>query len=89
MDLTTPHGPADTTPRGEEFFRTEGAYSSLGAPIPGGQVARWLLREGQHIETIVQMFDECWRLVTDGLPLRRATLHTGPLRPLTRASGTR
>jgi len=73
-----PQGPADTTTSGEEFSRTEGAYTSLGGPIPGGQVARWLLREGQRIESIVEMFDElCWRLVGDGVPLWRAGLPHG------------
>jgi len=63
-------GPADMTTRGEEFFRTEGTHTRLGAPIPGGQVARWLLCEGRRIESIVEMFDElCWRLVGDGVPL--------------------
>jgi hypothetical protein len=39
--------PAEATPRtsGEEFFRTEGAYTGLDEPIPGGQIARWLLVE--------------------------------------------
>lgn len=83
-----PQGLADTKTSG--FFRTEGVYTSLGAPIPGGQVGRWLLREGRHIESIVEMFDElCWRLVGDGLPLWRATLHMGTLHPLTRATGAR
>jgi hypothetical protein len=50
MDLTMPEGPADMTTRGEEFFRTEGTYTSLGAPTPGGPVARWLVHEGQRIE---------------------------------------
>src|SRR5262249_21203442 len=82
--------PADTTTSGEEFFRTEGAYTSLGAPIPGGQVGHWLLREGPHIENIVEMFDElCWRLVGDGLPLLRATLHMGTLHQHTRSFGAR
>ena len=82
--------PADTTTSGEEFFRTEGAYTSLGAPIPGGHVARWLLREGAHIESIVEMFDElCWRLVGDGLPLLRATLHMGTLHPQIQSLGAR
>ena len=82
--------PADTTTSGEEFFRTEGAYTSLGAPIPGGQVERWLLREGPHIASIVEMFDElCWRLVGDGLPLWRATLHMGTLHPQIRGLGAR
>jgi adenylate cyclase len=81
MDASMPLDvPPDTTLSGEEFFRTEGAYTSLGAPIPGGQVGRWLLREGPHIDNDIEMFDElCWRLVGDGLPLFRATLHMGTL----------
>ncbi len=82
--------PPDTTLSGEEFFRTEGAYTSLGAPIPGGQVGRWLLREGPHIDSDVELFDElCWRLVGDGLPLFRATLHMGTLHPQIRGVGAR
>ena len=85
-----PQGPANTTTSGEEFFRTEGTYTSLGAPIPGGQVARWLVREGQRIESIVEMFDElCWRLVGDGVPLWRAVLHTGTLHPQIGGIGAR
>ena len=87
MPLDTP---PDTITSGEEFFRTEGAYTGLGAPIPGGQVGRWLLREGPHIENIIEMFDElCWRLVGDGLPLWRATLHMGTLHPQIRSLGAR
>src|SRR5580704_153604 len=91
MDASMPLDvPPDTTLGGEKFFRTEGAYTSLGAPIPGGQVGRWLLREGSDIESIVEMFDElCWRLVGDGLPLWRATLHMGTLHPLIQVTGTR
>ena len=52
--------PAEATPRtsGEEFFRTEGAYTGLDQPIPGGQIARWLLVEGPHIDSGVKLFDE-------------------------------
>src|SRR5439155_10378268 len=91
MDASMPLDvPADTTLSGEEFFRTEGAYTSLGAPIPGGQVGRWILREGPHIDSDVEMFDElCWRLVGDGLPLFRATLHMGTLHPQIRGVGAR
>src|SRR6516225_3155615 len=91
MALTMPLDvPPDTTTSGEEFFRTEGAYTSLGAPIPGGQIDRWLLREGAHIESIVEMFDElCWRLVGDELPLFRATLHMGTLHPQIQTIGAR
>jgi adenylate cyclase len=91
MDTSMPLDiPADTTTSGEEFFRTEGAYTSLGAPISGGQVGRWILREGPHIDSDVEMFDElCWRLVGDGLPLWRATLHMGTLHPQIRSIGAR
>jgi adenylate cyclase len=82
--------PADTTISGEEFFRTEGAYTGLGAPISGGQVGRWILREGPHIDSDVEMFDElCWRLLGDGVPLWRATLYMGTLHPLIRGIGAR
>jgi len=82
--------PADTTISGEEFFRTEGAYTGLGAAISGGQVGRWILREGPHIDSDVEMFDElCWRLLGDGVPLWRATLYMGTLHPLIRGIGAR
>jgi adenylate cyclase len=90
MDLTMPLEPADTTTSDEEFFRSEGAYTSLGAPIPGGQIARWLLSEGPRIESFVEMFDElCWRLVGDGVPLLRAALHNRTLHPQVRGMGVR
>src|SRR5215472_7725903 len=91
MDTSMPLDvPVGTTTSGEEFFRTEGAYTSLGAPIPGGQVGQWILREGPKIDSIVEMFDEiCWRLVGDGLPLWRAILHMGTLHPQIRSLGAR
>jgi adenylate cyclase len=82
--------PPDTTTSGEEFFRTEGAYTGLGVPIPGGRVDRWILGEGPHIDSEVEFFDElCWRLLGDGVPLWRATLHMGTLHPLIRGVGAR
>src|SRR5215472_18450532 len=82
--------PAETTASGEEFFRTEGVYTSLGAPIPGGEVGRWILREGPHIDSGIELFDElCWRLVGDGVPLWRATLNIGTLHPQIRGIGAR
>jgi len=58
--------PPDTTTTGEEFFRTEGVYTGLGAPIPGGRIDRWILSEGPHIESHVELFDElCWRLLVE------------------------
>jgi adenylate cyclase len=87
MPLDLP--PAKTT-TGEEFFRTEGTYSGLGAPIPGGKVDRWILVEGPQIDSHVELIDElCWRLLGDGVPLWRATLYTGTLHPLIRGVGAR
>src|SRR6516164_3758599 len=82
--------PPDTTTTGEEFFRTEGVYTGLGAPIPGGRIDRWILSEGPHIESHVELFDElCWRLLGEDLPLWRATLYAGTLHPLIRGIGAR
>ena len=85
--------PAEATPprtSGEEFFRTEDVYSGLGEPIPGGQIARWLLVEGPHIDSGVELFDElCWRLFGDDVPLWRATYHVGVLHPQIRGIGLR
>jgi adenylate cyclase len=88
-DLARPPEPTPTT-RGEEFFRIEGVYTGLGAPIPGGDIARWLLVEGPQIESGIELFDElCWRLVGDGVPLWRASFHTGTLHPQIRGVGSR
>jgi len=82
--------PAAPTTSGDEFFRTEGAYTGLGAPVPGGQISRWILGEGPHIDSDVELFDElCWRLLGDGVPLWRATLYMGTLHPLIRGIGAR
>jgi adenylate cyclase len=82
--------PADTTTSSEDFFRTEGVYTGLGAPVPGGRIDRWILGEGPHIESYVELFDElCWRVLGDGVPLWRATLYAGTLHPLIRGLGAR
>jgi hypothetical protein len=87
--LAIPAEPAQAT-SGEEFFRTEGVYTGLGAPILGGQIARWLLVEGPHIDSGVELFDElCWRLLGDNVPLWRATYHVGVLHPQFRSFGLR
>jgi adenylate cyclase len=89
MPLDLPAAPPPAL-SGEEFFRTDGAYCGLGAPIPGGQIERWILGEGPHIENNVELFDElCWRLLGDGVPLWRAALHVGTLHPQIRGIGAR
>jgi adenylate cyclase len=91
MDTSMPLDlPPDTTTSGEEFFRTEGTYTGLGAPIPGGRIDRWILSEGPHIDSHVEFFDElCWRLLGEGVSLWRATLNAGTLHPLIRGIGAR
>jgi adenylate cyclase len=85
-----PSPEASTRTSGEEFFRIEGVYNGLGAPISGGEVGRWLLVDGPQIESGVELFDElCWRLLGDGVPLWRATFHTGTLHPQIRGIGVR
>ena len=87
MPLDTP---ADTTTSSEDFFRTEGVYTSLGAPIPGGRIDRWILDEGPQIDSDVELFDElCWRLLGESVPLWRATLYMGTLHPLISGVGAR
>jgi adenylate cyclase len=88
-DLAAPVEPAPQT-SGEEFFRIEGVYTGLGAPILGGEVGRWLLVDGPQIDSEIELFDElCWRLVGDGVPLWRASLHIGILHPQIRGIGAR
>ena len=75
---------------GEEFFRIEGVYTGLGAPILGGEVGRWLLTEGPQFDSEIELFDElCWRLIGDGVPLWRAGLHVQTLHPQIRGVGAR
>ncbi|HJU20500.1 MAG TPA: adenylate/guanylate cyclase domain-containing protein [Stellaceae bacterium] len=75
---------------GEEFFRVEGIFRGLAAPIPGGGLVRWILGEGPHIDNEAEFFDElCWRLVGDGVPLWRASLHISTLHPQIRGFGAR
>lgn len=82
--------PDRAPPQGDEFFRIEGAYTGLGAPIIGGGVERWLLVDGPQIDSEVELFDElCWRLLGDGVPLWRATLYIGTLHPQIRGTSLR
>jgi adenylate cyclase len=86
LALAAPPSPT----RGEEFFRIEGVYTGLGAPILGGEIARWLLTEGPNVDSEIELFDElCWRLLGDSVPLWRASLHIGILHPQIRGIGAR
>jgi adenylate cyclase len=75
---------------GEDYFPTEGAYSGLGAPLRGGGIGHWILTEGHRLESTAEFFDElCWRLIGDGVPLWRASVHAGTLHPQIRGLGLR
>jgi adenylate cyclase len=64
------------------LFRVAAVYRTPRVPIPGGQIAHWLLTQGPAIAREVEMFSElCWRLVGSGVELSRATLHFGTLHP--------
>ncbi|HZT87438.1 MAG TPA: adenylate/guanylate cyclase domain-containing protein [Stellaceae bacterium] len=64
------------------FFRVAGSHPTAGKPIPGGQIPQWILTRGPGIAREAEFFGElCWRLVGDGVPLWRATLHFGTLHP--------
>ena len=81
---------ATTARSGEEFFRIEATHRGRGAPIPGGQVERWILGQGPHIDSEVELFDElCWRILGTDVPLWRATLRIGTLHPQIRGIGLR
>ncbi|HEU0155299.1 MAG TPA: adenylate/guanylate cyclase domain-containing protein [Stellaceae bacterium] len=91
---TTLTAPAPAMPEAaasdDDLFRIEGAYTGLGTPILGGEVARWLLVDGPQIDSEIELFDElCWRLLGDGVPLWRAALYFGTLHPQIRGVGAR
>lgn len=75
--------PAATALPGGSLFRVAATHPSHGRPIGGGNIANWILGAADRGESDVKFLDElCWRLVGDGIPLARATLHFGTLHPL-------
>lgn len=73
----------EPAPIPRSLFRIAASHASPGLPIAGGEVARWILHAAPHRADDVEFFDElAWRLVGDGVPLSRATLHFGTLHPL-------
>ena len=87
MDTVPAPKPAPTV---QDFFRIEGEFAGRGAPVVETDVARWILTEGRALLREAEFFDElCWRLVGQGVPLWRATLHIGTLHPEIRGFGCR
>ncbi|HUK59685.1 MAG TPA: adenylate/guanylate cyclase domain-containing protein [Stellaceae bacterium] len=61
--------------------RTE-PYRSHGRPIRDGDLVQWVLTEAPKATTLAGFIDLfAWRLVGEGLPLARATIHVGTLHP--------
>jgi adenylate cyclase len=88
MPRSTASTSESTTPvstafaRSRELVRAVDVHPSPAKPIPGGDVARWLLGEGRLLERLAPMFDQlCWRLVGAGMALCRATLNLETLHP--------
>ncbi len=80
MDHTPSPAAADATL--ESYFRVAAVHPHAGPAIPGGKIDRWILGRATQIRRDVEFLGElCWRLVGDGLPLWRATLHFGTLHP--------
>jgi adenylate cyclase len=74
--------PSAAFERTRELVRAINVHPSPAKPIPGGNVARWLLDEGRLLAPLAAMFDQlCWRLVGDGVTLCRATLNLETLHP--------
>lgn len=52
------------------------------APQSAEQIETWLLDEAVRVESLLDLYEMfVWRLVVAGLPLDRASLHTGTLHP--------
>ena len=80
---------AAASPAGD-LFRVEGSFAGEGKPIATGDLALWVLSEGRDLASEAELFDGlCWRLLGQGVPLWRATLHIGTLHPQIRGFGCR
>ena len=77
-------------PAANDFFRMEGEFAGRGAPVIETDIPRWILTEGRALAREAEFFDELsWRLVGQGVPLWRATLHIFTLHPEIRGYGYR
>jgi len=61
-----------------------------GEPVQTEDLVAWVLNEGRGLYNMVELFDQfCWRLVGNGMPIWRATLHGFTLHPQMRGIGLR
>ena len=73
-----------------DLFRVEGSFAGEGKPIATNDLALWVLSEGRDLASEAELFDGLsWRLLGQGVPLWRATLHIGTLHPQIRGFGCR
>jgi adenylate cyclase len=82
--------PAAATSPSTDLFRVEGSYTGEGKPTEVADLPLWVLSEGRDLPSEAALFDGlCWRLLGQGVPLSRATLHIGTLHPQIRGFGCR
>src|SRR5690242_20351309 len=78
------------SPPAGDLFRVEGSFAGEGKPITTDDLALWVLSEGRDLASEAVLFvGLCWRLLGQGVPLWRATLHIGTLHPQIRGFGCR
>ena len=74
----------------DDPIRVFAVRTGKGAPITDDDPAAWLLGESRSVEDDAAFFDDlCWRIVGNGVPLWRATLHVAILHPQLLAFGCR
>jgi adenylate cyclase len=63
---------------------------SHGRAVAEADLSAWLLTQGRNIADLAELFDAfCWRLIGNGIPVWRATLHGFTLHPQMRGMGLR
>ncbi len=89
-EIAYPAPAPQLAPAADDSFRIEGEFAGRGVPVIETDISRWILTEGRALQREAEFFDElCWRLVGQGVPLWRATLHIGTLHPEIRGLGCR
>ena len=73
--------PVSAPPPGA-FITITARHRSRGSPFRDGDIVQRILIEGQRTASLAALIDLiAWRLVGEGVPLARATLHVGTLHP--------
>jgi adenylate cyclase len=65
-------------------------HDGAGVAVHQTDILQWILTEGRRIAKLPNLFDAlCWRLVGDGIPIWRGSLHGFTLHPQTGGMGLR